>query len=238
MYVKADLPEVFAELEEFLTPDGIFDPELWELLSEVQRQKITEAVAAGLLDWKDEARKLNELFTPLWKQAYDDGAILTQETYGLNAIQRPEFITAAQINGGRRVTKIEETTRNAIANIVAKGISDGTGQKELRRMIQSEMSTSLSRAKLIARQETAMALATGQYDMVRTAGATIKTWHHRHQANPRDGRHGTPNHVAMDVETVAIDEVFSNGLRYPRDPDNMQPEEVINCRCYLIYGGF
>lgn len=235
---KAELPEILAELEGFLTPNGTFDPELWEQLSEIQQQRITEAIAAGLLDWKDEARKLNDLFMPLWKKAYEDGTALSQEAYRLTNIQRPEFITAAKINGGRRVTKIEETTRKAIANIITRGISDGIDQIELRRMIQSEMLTNQSRAKLIARQETSVALATGQYDMMQSSGATIKTWHHRHQRNPRDGRHGTPNHVAMDGETVAINEVFSNGLRYPRDPDDGRPEEVINCRCYLTYDGF
>ena len=233
--VKANLPEAFAELAEFLTPEGTFDPELWEFLTETQQQRVMEAVAAGLLDWKAEARKLSELLTPLWKKAYDDGAILSQETYGLNAVQRPEFITAAKINGGRRVTGIEQTTKNAIADIIARGIANGTGQKELCRMIQSEMSTTKSRTKLIARQETSTALATGQYDMMRIAGATMKTWHHRPQKNPRDGIHSPINHVALEGETVPIDSVFSNGLRYPRDPDDGRAEEVINCRCYLTY---
>lgn len=236
--VKADLPDALVELEQFLAPDGTFDPELWALLTEAEQQKVSEAVAAGLLDWKDEARKLNELFTPLWKNAYEDGAEISQEVYGLTAIQRPEFVSAAKISGGKRVTKIEQTTRNNIADIIARGISDGTSQMELRRSIQSEMSTNKSRAKLIARQETATALATGQFDMMRSAGATTKTWHHRPQKDPRDGTHGKPNHVAMEGETVPIDGVFSNGLRYPRDPDDPRPEELINCRCYLTYGGF
>ena len=235
---KAELPEILMELEKFLTPDGTFDSELWEHLTEAQQQRITKAIATGLLDWKNEARNLYELFMPLWEKAYEDGAVLSQETYRLTDIQRPEFITAAKINGGKRITKIEETTRKAIANIITRGVSDGISQIELRRMIRSEMFTSQSRAKLIARQETAVALATGQYDMMQSAGATIKTWHHRHQQNPRDGKHGKPNHVAMDGETIPIDGVFSNGLRYPRDPDDPRPEEIINCRCYLVYGGF
>ena len=42
----------------------------------------------------------------------------------------------------------------------------------------------------------------------------------------------------LEGETVPIDGKFSNGLRYPRDPDDGRPEELINCRCYLTYGGF
>ena len=80
-------------------------------------------------------------------------------------------------------------------------------------------------------------LATGQFDIMKAAGATSKTWHHRPQKDPRDGSNG-PDHVSMEGETVGIDEAFSNGLKYPRDPDVGKPEEVINCRCYVTYEGF
>ena len=100
------------------------------------------------------------------------------------------------------------------------------------------MDTSHKRAKLIARQETMMSLATGQFDMMKAAGAKTKTWHHRPQKDPRDGTDGKVDHVSMEGETVPINETFSNGLLFPRDPSDDRPEEVINCRCYLTYGGF
>ena len=235
---KAELPTSLSDLEQFLLPDGTFDPELWDVLTAAEQKKLTAAVAAGLLNWKEEARKLNELFFPLWKKTYDDGAAVSEECYGIIGIQRPEFVSAAKINGGRRITRIQQTTQQNIADIIARGVANGSSQTELRKAIQSEMGTNKSRAKLIARQETATALATGQFDMMRAAGAKTKTWHHRPQKNPRDGSRGQPNHVAMEGETVPIDGVFSNGLRYPRDPDDDRPEELINCRCYLTYGGF
>ena len=74
--------------------------------------------------------------------------------------------------------------------------------------------------------------------MMKAAGAKEKTWKHRPQKNPRDGKHGKVDHVRLDGETVGIDEKFSNGLRFPRDPEDDRPEELINCRCYLVYGGF
>ena len=66
------------------------------------------------------------------------------------------------------------------------------------------------------------------------SGATTKTWHHRPQKNPRDGSNGGPNHVKMDGETVPIDARFSNGLRYPCDPEG-PARETIKCRCYVTY---
>lgn len=44
----------------------------------------------------------------------------------------------------------------------------------------------------------------------------------------RPGRR--PEHQAMDGETVGVNEKFSNGLRFPRDP-NGPADETINCGC-------
>lgn len=232
------LPEALSELEPYLLPDGTFDPELWAVLSEVEQKQLTTAITAGLLNWDAETKKLMEAFRPLWKKAYDSGATLSADSYGIFGIDKPEFVTPAKINGGKRVVGIQQTTQKAIADIIAAGIANGTSQSELKKAIQSEMGTTKSRAKLIARQETATALAAGQFDMMRNAGAKTKTWHHRDQRDPRDGTNGKVNHVILEGETVPIDGVFSNGLRYPRDPDDGRPEQLINCRCYLTYGGF
>ena len=232
------LPDALSELETYLLPDGTFDPELWAILSETEQQQLTAAVTAGLLNWDAEVKKLTELFRPLWKRAYDDGAALSAESYGVIGIDKPEFVTPAKINGGKRIVGIQQTTQKAIADIIAAGIANGTSQSELKKAIIAEMGTTKSRAKLIARQETATALATGQFDMMRNAGAKTKTWHHRDQKDPRDGTNSKVNHVILEGETVPIDSVFSNGLRYPRDPDDGRPEQLINCRCYLTYGGF
>ena len=235
---KADKPDVFSPLSDYLLPDGTFDPELWALLPEVEQIRLSEAIADGLLDWNAEAEKLAKLFNPLWKRTYNSGTGLSEENYGLYGIDRPEFVSSAKINGGKRIVGIENTTKSKIADIIARGVSEGKSQASLKESIQTEMKdASKARIKIIARQETMATLATGQFDMMKSAGATTKTWRHRPQKNPRDGSHG-PNHVALEGETVAIDAKFSNGLRFPRDPNDPRPEELINCRCYLTYGGF
>lgn len=235
---KADKPDVFSPLSDYLLPDGTFDPELWAMLPEVEQIRLSEAIADGLLDWNAEAEKLAKLFNPLWKRTYNSGTELSEENYGLYGIDRPEFVSSAKINGGKRIVGIENTTKSKIADIIARGVSEGKSQASLKESIQTEMKdASKARIKIIARQETMATLATGQFDMMKSAGATTKTWHHRPQKNPRDGSHG-PNHVALEGETVAIDAKFSNGLRFPRDPNDPRPEELINCRCYLTYGGF
>lgn len=235
---KADVPDALSSLADYLLPDGTFDPELWEMLPEIEQQRLADAIASGLLDWNAEAEKLANLFNPLWKRTYDEGADISESIYGLSVEERPEFVSSAKVNGARRIVGIEQTTQRKISDIVVRCVSDGVSQHTLRKAIQDEMKdASAARVKIIARQETMTALATGQFDVMKSAGAKTKTWHHRPQKNPRDGSRG-PNHVILDGETVAIDAKFSNGLRFPRDPQDPRPEELINCRCYLTYGGF
>ena len=234
---KAD-SEPFGILSKYLLPDGTFDHELWDMLPETEQKRLTAGIASGLIDWNAEAEKLAKLFYPIWKKAYDKGTEIAGENYGLYHVERPEFVSPAIINGGKRIVGIESTTRDKIADIIANGISAGLSQSTLKKEIQAELKdASKARVKTIARQETMTTLATGQFDMMKAAGARTKTWHHREQKNPRDGTRG-PNHVILEGETVGIDERFSNGLRYPKDPEDSRAEEVINCRCYLTYGGF
>ena len=239
MTAKAET-DVLAALDDLLLPDGVFDPMLWEALKEEERLRLAEAVADGLLNWKDEIKKLTTLLTPLWKQAYDDGAKAAAESYSFTDLARPEFVSQARVNGGKRIVGIQATTRKNIADIIARGVENGSSQNELKKEVLTAMGpgTTKARAKLIARQETMMSLATGQFDTMKAAGATTKTWHHRPQKDPRDGTDGKVDHVSMEGESVPIDKPFSNGLMYPRDPADGRPEQVINCRCYLTYGGF
>lgn len=230
--------EIFEIISKFLLPDGTFNSEMWNALSEIEQIRITETIASNLIDWNSEIEKLVNMLEPLWEKAYDDGVKLSEENYGLQNIVRPEFTSSAKINGGKRIVDIITTTKNKIANIIAKGISEGLNQTTVKELIQNEMlESSEKRIETIARNETMTALATGQFDMMKNAGATIKKWNHRPQKNPRDGSNG-PNHVVLDGERVKIDEKFSNGLLFPRDPNCIRAEEVINCRCYLMYEGF
>ena len=128
-----------------------------------------------------------------------------------------------------------QTCALPISRIVANGIEAGIGREKMADEILQEYEIQTrSRARLIADQETVMTLETGHYDMMQKSGATTKTWHHRPQKNPRDGSNGGPNHVKMDGETVPIDARFSNGLRYPCDPEG-PARETIKCRCYVTY---
>lgn len=68
----------------------------------------------------------------------------------------------------------------------------------------------------------------GQHDAAKASGLGQKTWIHVGGATSR------PEHEAMDGETVPIDALFSNGLRWPGDPSG-GPEDNAQCNCRLEY---
>ena len=53
--------DALAALDGMLLPDGSFDPEKWAALTELEQQQLTEAIAAGLLNWREEAQKLTDV---------------------------------------------------------------------------------------------------------------------------------------------------------------------------------
>lgn len=230
----------FEILEAYLLPDGTFDPELWAALTVEEQARLTAAIADGLLDWKQEVDKLVGILTPLWKGAYQAGGENAKKHYSLINLVRPEFVDPAKINGAKRVQGIQDTTRQQIADIIARGVEDGRNQYEIKKQIRTAMGPgeTAARIKTIAQQETSVALTVGQFDTMKAAGATTKTWRHRDQKDPRDGSDGKANHVILDGETVGINERFSNGMMHPKDPEDDRPEELINCHCYLTFGGF
>ncbi len=69
----------------------------------------------------------------------------------------------------------------------------------------------------------------GANDAAKASGLGVKTW--RHSGGP-DSR---SSHAALDGETVALDEVFSNGMRWPGDPQ-AGADETASCHCSVAYG--
>ncbi len=222
-------------LKPYIGQTQVEDAAAWAALSEEEQKKLVASFVGSLIDWPGEEKALEEIFKPLWKQTYDAGTELAQRAYNIRGIKRPELLSHAKIRGGQRIRNVTQTTKHNIARIVSNGIEAGISREQMTDEILQEYEIqSKSRARLIADQETITTLETGHYDMMRSSGAVTKTWHHRRQKNPRDGSDGGPNHVAMDGETVPIDARFSNGLRYPCDPEG-PARETIKCRCYVTY---
>jgi len=68
----------------------------------------------------------------------------------------------------------------------------------------------------------------GSQDAAKASGLGQKVWIHV------GGKTSRPEHEAMDGETVPIDALFSNGLRWPGDPSG-GAEDNAECHCRLEY---
>lgn len=201
----------------------------WAAIPEADRTLLVEGFTAGLIDWPQEETVLLSIFDPLWKESYAKGAGVSAKLYNIPNVQRPELISTAKLRGGARIKGITQTTKKAISDIVAAGLEHGDSRATIAKQIEQEMQTSSSRARVIATQECNTSLLTGHYDMMKKAGAAWKTWHVSSMEAAR------PSHKALNGVRVPIDARFPNGLMRPCDPDCTDPEEVINCHCFLTF---
>lgn len=201
----------------------------WAAIPEADRGLLVNGFTLGLVDWPQEESVLLSIFDPLWKESYAKGAGVSAKLYNITNVQRPELFSTAKLRGGARIKNITQTTQKAIADIVAAGLEHGDSRDAIAKQIEQEMKTSSSRARIIATQECNTSLLTGHYDMMKKSGAAWKTWHVASMASAR------PSHRALNGQRVPIDAKFSNGLMRPCDPDCTDPEEVINCHCFLTF---
>ena len=201
----------------------------WYKLDEAERMSRVDAFVLGLIDWSGEESVLASIFTPLWQESYRKGAEVAARVYGLEAIQRPELVSVAKLRGGARVRHITQTTQKEISRIVSAGLENGDSRATIAGQIQQEMQTTSARAKTIAAQECNSSLLSGNFDMMKRAGAAWKTWHVTNISVARD------SHKALNGKRIPIDATFPNGCRFPCDPDCGKPEEVVNCHCFLTY---
>lgn len=218
---------LFAAMPDYGVVDGA-----WVRLDEAERERLVSQFVAGLIDWPGEEAALNAIFEPLWKESYEKGAELAAKLHNITAVQRPELVSTAKLRGGSRVRGITQTTKDTIGRIVSNALEHGDSRETIAKQIQQEMQTSASRARTIAAQECNTSLLTGNFDMMKKAGAGTKTWH---VTNPAVAR---PSHKRLNGVTVPIDGKFSNGCRFPCDPDCSDASEVVNCHCFLTYDNY
>lgn len=86
-----------------------------------------------------------------------------------------------------------------------------------------------SGAAAIAQQMVTTAAGFGAHDAAEKSGAAMKSWQ-VNSGNPRS------SHIAMNGETVGLDETFSNGMSRPGDPDGGADENA-QCQCSLTILG-
>lgn len=115
----------------------------------------------------------------------------------------------------------EEAGRSAVARVQEES---GDGWREdLQRAAAAWGSAAAARAATASTELRSF----GGHDAAGASGLTQKIWR-------TGGKNPRPSHKAQDGEQVSLDDVFSNGLRWPGDGEG-KAKELVNCNCTLDY---
>ena len=136
-----------------------------------------------------------------------------------------------------RLTKIKlnEVNDNAyksivdtLENVLEEALSEGQGEAEISRRIVEALGEKMkhikSNAKTIARTEVNASFSQSRAIIVDRDPPKFVRWISSRDSRVRD------THRSLDGDVVDYGKTFSNGLKYPHDP-NGSAGEVINCRC-------
>lgn len=140
------------------------------------------------------------------------------------------FTESQSIYDARAMNNLQNTSRimQRLNNELVASAILGEGIPGLTKRIQNVTNRSLNDSRRIARTQSARMANSGRmygYKNAEDMGINMsKKW-----VSTYDGR-TRKSHKAMQGETVGLNEEFSNGLRFPGDP-NGDASEVINCRC-------
>lgn len=126
----------------------------------------------------------------------------------------------------RRARMVNAVTLRELTEVIEAGTDDDGARAPSDVFEVAENSRSITGGTALATAVVGWSALEAIRQCAPRRGAT-KTWS-VNSGNPR------PSHAAMDGETVAYSEPFSNGAMWPGDTDALDAEEVANCQCSVI----
>lgn len=223
-----DIGEVAAKVVTGKTKDAASDKELRKRLLAALNQLEDDYVAgyASTLSQTVEMGYNTSLKLPF--DLPDQDAI--EALRDRNAKRRLSLLKARGLDSFANVSK---SSTEGIVKLVAGGLENGKSLQEIAAEIKERYSKTeaATRALTIARTEALTAQSVGQAaamkDLERATGEKVKKmWINAGDDRVRDAHE-------IEGEIKDMDERFSNGLLYPREP-GQPPETTINCRCSWV----
>lgn len=171
----------------------------------------------NLIDWEKMSTDLTSNMHDVWDQIFE------QATEGVVDVSR-----VSNGHGGIRMHQIVEDLKHSMSEKIARAavdpnVSAGQLTDELTAVLNDK-----AHVKRLADDEAFITESVGIQERAKAEGYTSKTWVTMGDAKVRLA------HRIVNGENVGINEVFSNGLLYPRDPTGSLAE-IANCRCRCVY---
>lgn len=125
--------------------------------------------------------------------------------------------------------KTPERIKQEIHDTILEGLTSSEGPTELSARVREVFKGNLSEAsaRRIARTEAHTAVSNGRVELMKRQGVKKHEWLSARDASVRE------SHDNVDGEVREIGEEFSNGLKWPGDP-NGPADEVVGCRCVAL----
>lgn len=125
--------------------------------------------------------------------------------------------------------KTAQRIKTELHETILEGLNNNEGIEQIVDRVRDVFKGELqeSQVRRIAVTEAHTAVSHGRVELMKSQGVKKHEWLSARDAHVRE------SHQAVDGEVVEIGAQFSNGCRYPGDPD-APPEETVNCRCVAI----
>jgi HK97 family phage portal protein len=194
----------------------------------------------GIL-WHEQDTKLKSAMQPITLEGIKTGVAIGESVLGrkktlddqdfehrVNSYLQVRMDKLTGINNTIK-DRVEDNLRTTLTEQIQAGASLVEQVMAMRGAIRDFFNLSASRARLIARTESAGAVNGGSMLYYDNEGVAKKQWITAHDELVR------PTHRACEEEgAIGMDRAFINGLQYPSDQANGDAGEVCNCRCSLL----
>ncbi len=170
-----------------------------------------------------------ERLTPIYEAALEEAIDSVADELGHELLvfemQHPRAIALLETKA-IQVQGVVDTVQEKLRDALREGFAANEHPRELKDRIREVMNGETKRSTAIARQESGEVINGGRYEAMDAEGVTEHEW-----STARDGKVRESHQI--DGQVVKIGERFSNGLRYPNDPQ-APAEEVVGCRCVAL----
>jgi len=229
----------------FLRQQRILIGKLKKALSELKAEKADpeQIITRVVFDLKVENSKIKVINHTFFDKSSELGIRQSlSEILGLSGesldeaaeqAKRIAWVKGKRVISTQKITGINRTTQEMVANQLRTGLEAGEGLNELTARIKTALGSNRARALGIARTQTAGAVGTGRHAGMQKAGVELKAWITSGDLEVRDAHKNAGIKYAEGIPLDQPFEVDRELLMYPGDPAG-SAANIINCRCLEI----
>lgn len=159
------------------------------------------------------------------------------DSTALKTLQPKVLLTARE----PRLRNSADLISTALGETISEGMNAGEGIAQIAARVQRVMGASITHARTIAVTETATARDVARFELAREQGIKRFRWlsaRDEYVRGPDSEKSPSKFDHDIDGEVAEFGDTFSNGLRFPHDPEwDGEAGNIVNCRCcYEVMG--